>query len=124
MTRYEKIKAAIEEMNTAEVIDLHNRYCDENNDPDDTIYSMEDFDELMSGQKPWEIARATYFGKRFNPCDDWFRFNGYGNLESFDFAPGCNSGVYPSDIADYIDRSDDALDNDTIQDILDEDEDD
>lgn len=122
MTRYEKIKNALDEMSTPDIIDLQNNYCEETNNLDDIIYQMYDFDELMRGQAPWEIVRCAYFGKHFNPCDDYFRFNGYANLESFDYAPGGNSGVYTSDIAKYIDANDDALNNDELQTILDEDE--
>lgn len=54
-----------------------------NNYPDDCFYSMEEFDNIMSGYEPWEIARACFYGE-FRPCDDYFKFNGHGNLESFD----------------------------------------
>ena len=42
---------------------------------------MEMFDEIMSGFEPMEIALRIFFGD-FNPNDDFFRFNGYANLES------------------------------------------
>ena len=45
------------------------------------LYDMKMFDEIMSGFEPMEIALKTYFGN-FNPNDDYFRFNGYANLES------------------------------------------
>ena len=45
------------------------------------LYDMKMFDEIMSGFEPMEIALKTYFGT-FNPNDDYFRFNGYANLES------------------------------------------
>lgn len=120
MTLYEKIKNALEEMGTSDIITVHNAYCDATNNGDDYIYSMKDFDEIMSGKTPWEIARCAYYGKEFCPAHDYFRFNGYANLESFDFAPGGNSGIYISDIAEYIERSGNALENDEIQEILDE----
>lgn len=120
MTRYEKIKNALDEMGTAEIIAIHNTYCDASNNMDDYIYDMSEFDEIMGNMTPWEIARACFYGHEFCPAHDYFRFNGYANLESFDFAPEGNSGIYTSDIADYIDRNEDALYNDEIQDILDE----
>lgn len=120
MTRYDAIKNALEEMNTADIIAVHNEYCDSSNNMDDYIYSMEEFDEIMGNMSPWDIVRAAYFGHEFNPTNDYFRFNGYANLESFDFAPGGNSGVYISDIAEHIDRNGDALNNDDIQAVLDE----
>lgn len=51
---------------------------------DDRYYSMCDFDELMSNTCPTDLANMIYFGD-FNPNHDYFRFNGYGNLESSDY---------------------------------------
>lgn len=120
MTRYDAIKNALEKMCTADIIAVHNEYCDSSNNTDDYIYSMDEFDDIMGGMLPMDIVRAAFFGHEFNPTNNYFWFNGYANLESFDFAPGGNSCVYISDIAKYIDRNDDALNNDDIQAILDE----
>lgn len=46
-------------------------------------YSMDEFDEIMNGFEPLEIANRIYFGD-FNPNHEYFRFNGYANLESLD----------------------------------------
>lgn len=40
---------------------------------------MAEFDEIMSGYTPTEIAQKVYYGE-FRYCDDYFRFNGYENL--------------------------------------------
>lgn len=120
MTRYEAIKEALDNMSTADIIAIHNEYCYTASNMDDYVYSMSEFDEIMGNMAPWEIARACFYGHEFCPAHDYFRFNGYANLESFEFAPEGNSGIYTSDIADYIDRTEDALNNDEIQDILDE----
>lgn len=45
------------------------------------VYEMSMFNEIMDGFEPMDIALKTYFGT-FNPNDDYFRFNGYANLES------------------------------------------
>ena len=47
------------------------------------VYYMEDFNEIMHDTNPLEIANRIYFGD-FNPNHDYFRFNGYANLESLD----------------------------------------
>ena len=52
-------------------------------DGDNAIYPMDDFNELLYGREPWEIARAAYYGE-FCPADSYFRFNVYANLESTD----------------------------------------
>ena len=120
MTRLEAIKEVLEGMDTVDIITVHNAYCEADSNMDDYIYSMGEFDEIMYGYTPWEVARSCFYGHEFCPAHDYFRFNGYANLESFDFAPGGNSGIYISDIAEYIDRTEDNLDNDEIQEVLDE----
>ena len=120
MTRYEKIKTALDEMSTAELINIHNEYCDAANYPDNHIYNMDDFDEIMSGQTPWEIARCAYYGD-FCPTHNYFWFNGYANLCSADFEPDI---ISTEDIAQYIDDNDDDLGDDDIAEILENEEDD
>lgn len=58
-------------------------YLEDTNYMDDYIYSMDDFNELHYGVEPCEICRRMHFGD-FNPCDDYWKYNGYGNLESLD----------------------------------------
>ena len=45
------------------------------------IYDMYDFDELLDGKTPSEIAGMVAFGE-YNASDDYFTFDGYGNLET------------------------------------------
>ena len=45
------------------------------------LYNMEDFDEIMEGYTPTQLAERIFFGD-FNPNNSYFYFNGYGNLES------------------------------------------
>ena len=45
------------------------------------LYDMDDFNEIMEGYTPTELAERIFFGD-FNINDDYFYFNGYGNLES------------------------------------------
>ena len=44
---------------------------------------MEDLDMHLDGLTPTDIANKIFFGD-FNPNHEYFRFNGYENLESFD----------------------------------------
>lgn len=44
-------------------------------------YEMDQFNEFMNGHDPKFIACRIHFGK-FNPMDDYFRFDGYGNIET------------------------------------------
>ena len=43
----------------------------------------EEFFNTYFNNNPMEAVRATYYGN-YNYNDDYVRFNGYGNLESFD----------------------------------------
>ena len=60
------------------------------NDSDDEPVDMESFDEYLDS--PWEAVRSAFYGGRFgfdrdsfNPTDPYFRFNGYGNVESIPY---------------------------------------
>lgn len=113
----------IEQMDTSEIVTIWNEYCSASGNMDDYIYSMDDFDEIMGGMKPWKIAHACYCGGDFCPVHDYFWFNGYGNLESADTIWGGTddeSPVYIPEIAAYIVDEENALYNDEIQEILDE----
>lgn len=45
------------------------------------LYDMDMFDDIMNGFEPMDIALKSHFGN-FNPNDEFFRFDGYANLES------------------------------------------
>lgn len=47
-------------------------------------YNMDDMDEIMYGKRPSEVALLIFYGNGFSPINDYFRFDGCGNLESFD----------------------------------------
>ena len=85
MTREEAIKSYVEQLTGSELADLlqcMNGYdgCFE----DAIYYDMDSFDEFMSNSTPMEIAQMIFYGGEFNPNDEYFRFNAYGNLESAD----------------------------------------
>lgn len=88
---------------------------------DKYIYSTDDFDELMNGETPSEIASRVAFGD-YNPFHKWFWFNGYGNIVSGDY-PDRADGWFASDIAEYAVENDEDFGRSDIMDILDEDED-
>lgn len=84
-----------------------------------TWEDMENFDELMDSCPPTEIAQRIYYGD-FRICDEYFRFNGYGNLVS------CNGydwdkqlGEYTEDIVDALMQFDGDVSDDTLQNIID-----
>lgn len=89
---YKYIELDFENLSDGELVSLWNEYCSETSHSDDEIFSFdEEFFEVFFANKPMEATRAASFGS-INWSDDYIRFNGYGNLESFD------------DPKDYIDE--------------------
>ena len=115
MEKKQKIVEYINGMDTDEKLALHNEYCDAANCMDDCIYSMDELDEMLYGVDKWEFARMIRFGD-FDFMKDFWGFNGYGNLVSYN---AWELPIYAEDIADYILSNEDGLGNDEIQDILD-----
>ena len=117
----EKIMEVLNDLDAASLVRMWDDFCEADSRMDDYIYLMEEFDEIMSGQSPWEVARACFYGHEFCPAHDYFWYNGYGNLESADYpayedhCPICNE-----EIANYIINHDEDFDNDDIREILDQ----
>ena len=62
----------------------------------DFLY-MEDLDMYLEGLTPTEIAQKIHYGD-FNPNHDYFMFNAYANLVSYDYYE------MKEEIADYIEE--------------------
>lgn len=106
-----------------------------------TYYDMGEFDEFMSSYKPSELAKMIRFGD-FNPHDDYFRFDGYGNLVSLDWkdivddVESIESDIIDHltnyydgdtpwpDLDDLVDADDDALFNEDYEKVDEEEEED
>ena len=103
MTREEAIRAYVEQLSGSELADLLqyiNSY--DGSFEESTYYDMDSFDEFMSNYTPSEIARMMWFGG-FNPNEEYFRFNGYGNLESLDWQEISDEAEsLESDIIDHL----------------------
>lgn len=124
----EKIKAIIEEMDDDDKIALWNESCHECGYYDDIIYRMGEFNDVMEGYSPLDIAQEIYYGGDFNPNSAYFYFNGYANLVSFNYADDEGSPFYIDDLVDRIMRNGNAFGCDEIAAVLngedDEEEDD
>lgn len=114
----DKVKAIIEAMDDGEKIALWNGSCLECNYYDDRIYSMGEFDEIMDGYSPSDIAGRIFYGGGFNPNHDYFAFDGYANLVSFDYSDDKNSPFYIDDLVNRIVRNESAFGNDEIAAVL------
>ncbi len=123
MTQEQKQKAIeeiLDNLSGDALVDVNNAYQECVNG-DKYIYSTDEFDELMNGETPSEIASRVAFGD-YNPFHKWFWFNGYGNIVSGDY-PDRADGWFASDIAEYAVENDEDFGRSDIMDILDEDED-
>lgn len=116
-----EVREYLDSLSDGGKVDIWNEYAEAANYPDNHIYSMDEFDEIFSDTKPWEIARACFYSRRFNPSDNWFWFNGYGNVESADYISDHDdrSPIDLDEVAEYIVGNDDELFNDDIRAILD-----
>ena len=84
-------------------------------------FDMEEFDLVLEGYTPSEVANRIFYGS-FNPNCDYFRFNAYGNLESaneWDIEEEYRDNI--SEIASYIVEYKDNIDiyDEGLQEILD-----
>ena len=98
MTREEAIRNYVEHLigdDLANLLQHMNSYdgCFE----EITYYDMDSFDEFLSNNTPMEIAQMIFYDGEFNPNDEYFRFNAYGNLES------ANWGDVVAEAEDLID---------------------
>lgn len=132
---YNNILEALQNMDDSELVALWNEYTTAAGYSDDYIYTAEELEDIIDNSQ----EGAMYWINRFfygfdgynkdgsaNPNRNYFQFNGYGNIVSFDYV-GYNQ--YTGKFSEYIDEdaltnyiidNNDALYNDDIQDILDE----
>ena len=105
-----------------------------------TYYDMDLFDEFLDGYTPMEIAQMIFYDGEFNPNDEYFRFNAYGNLESanwcavvaeakdleediIDHLTHSYSGDTPwPDLDDLVGADDDAIFNEDFEEVEEEDQ--
>lgn len=68
-------------MTTSDKVQAINEHLENQGYHYDMIYTFDEdtINELFSN--PWDALRATHFGDT-NFSDDYFRFNGYGNIET------------------------------------------
>ena len=141
MTREQAIRTYVEHLTGDDLVKLVLYMNTYDGSFDEFIYyDMYEFDALMSSYKPMNISLMIFYGD-FNPNDDYFQFDAYGNLVSFDWMDIVDtiesirddiiddlvnyySGNTPWAELDYIvDSDDDALFNDDLEEVDEEEED-
>lgn len=140
MTREQAIRNYVEQLNGDDLAYLLRHMNSYDGCFEEAIYyDMDEFDEFMSNYTPMELAQIIYFGE-FNPNNDYFRFNAYGNLESADWPDivaeaedlvdeiiyhlvNCYSGNTPwPDLDDLVDADDDTVFNEDYEEVEEDDE--
>ena len=82
MTREQAIRNYVEHLTGDDLVELVQYMNTYDGSFDEFIYyDMDEFDGLMSSYKPMNISLMIFYGN-FNPNDDYFQFDAYGNLES------------------------------------------
>lgn len=99
-----------------EIADAWNFRCDEKGYMDERIEYMHTFDELFCNLKPSEIVEKVY-RRDFCTGDDFYAFNGYGNLESFSDVDDYSRFSY-EELAEYLVDNGDSLTTDVDTDQL------
>ena len=81
--KFEIWKEHWDELSDSTKISIRNEYCMEHN-VDEELFSFDEefFEMFFSNANAIEVARAVFFGNIKNWCDEYIKFNGYGNLES------------------------------------------
>ena len=88
----EKALKIIENADLYELAATYSEYMAEDlNDPDSVLYATEEFDDLMAGFTPSDLADMVRYGD-YSASADFFTFDRYGNIES----------VHASDVVDFI----------------------
>ena len=129
----EKILNIFKEMDDDEIVSIWNEYCYECNMYDDEILDYDRMEELIENSNEgglYWINRFFYGSDDYssegsaNPNRNYFSFNGYGNIESFDYIYNSYSGEFNhidiDALIDYIIENKESFNNDDIQEILDD----
>ena len=102
---------------TEDMIGDYNEYLAENGH--ETFFSSDEFDEVLNGCTPTQIARMTFYGD-FRYADDYFRFNDYGNLDSFEGYQIVKEMEEDKDFLEWYIEEYQLIDNETAEKIINE----
>lgn len=103
----EKVVEALQEMQANQVVYIWNEVTSYG---DYWVNFMEDFNDLFYGKKPLEVAEMLEYGD-FNSGDDYFAFDGCGNIESFNDLDEYSMFSY-YELADNLIENEDVMNED------------
>lgn len=121
--KYDRIVDYLEGRNdTATMVEIYNTINLETSAAHGYVCDMDCLGEILYGMSPDVAISKAYYGD-FNPNHEYFTFDGYGNLTSFNYWDECNSPILVGEIAQYCVENDQDFRLPEIREILDEDED-
>lgn len=95
-------RAAFDALTISEKVELHNRYCNVCNLPDELIESMGAWlDEDLQWMKPADAFRIGIMAGAFCFTDEWVTFDGNGNIKSSN-DPAAAGWISTLDIIDWV----------------------
>ena len=81
---------------------LMQAYCDYSAENGyDSVYDNDDDSINMMFENTHDALRAAFYGD-YNPSHAYLTFNGYGNLQSFEYLDSDNSPIYFSELAQWL----------------------
>lgn len=115
----ERIEEILYGMNTPELVSAWNDFCSNADRYDDFVfYNDEDeLNEQLSGLSAYEILCRAHYGD-YDLTDDYACWNGYANLNSFNFSNDEKSPIYIPEMVDYIIDNEDSLGISEIDDLI------
>ena len=113
----DELISIIDGLEESELLDVYNEYCDETNGYDDTVYwnDEEELDMVFNEQSPYYVLCRAYYGE-YRLGDRFFKFDGYGNLRSFNVL---SEEIFLDELVDWILDNDTDLGNGEIRELLD-----
>jgi len=100
----------INNLSESELIELNNLYCQSIGSEDEIYGNDEYFFETFFSGNVNEALRAAHFGT-YNWSHEYVKFNGYGNLESFNSFTVKDLCEYVETIAEYAIENQSEFDN-------------
>jgi len=131
-TLYDILRDHFTGLDDDKIVSIWNEYIHENNLFDDEIFDYDTMEEMIENSSEgglYWVNRFFYGSDDYsnegsaNPNRNYFMFNGYGNIVSFDYIYNSYTDTFNhieiGDLIDYIIENNDSLFDDDIQEILD-----
>ena len=83
----------LENLSDSEILSIYREM-----DSYDSIFEIEEFDEICESMTAHEIARRCFYGD-FRPYDNYFTFDGYENFKSSNYL---SDFIYFDEMADFV----------------------